>query len=209
MKKIFVILCAGLLISAGLQAQKMYIENGKVILDMTVAAGMPEGSTTNVSKTALYADAVPSETDTIENNTQGAAINATVFQKLEIAPDNLGTMNWMDAMAGCKNKGTGWRLPTQRELMMMWIFREALDEALPIVGGTVLLPSTSKELYYRSATEHFDPIAYPDDGMINSVWSMYFISTSVYGITQGLSSPRSKSTTNTTEAARCVREVTN
>jgi hypothetical protein len=156
MKKIVMIVFAGLLVSAGLQAQKVYIDedvqgNKRVILDMTAAAGMPAGSTTNESKTALYVDATPTDNDTIVNNTQRGAINATVFQKLEIAPTNLGSMGWIAAFNGCKDpsyNGGGWRLATQRELTMMWIFNDALKIVLLKVGGGALSSSN-----YRSATE--------------------------------------------------------
>jgi hypothetical protein len=183
MKKIVMILFAGLLVSAGLQAQKVCIENGKVILDLTEAAGMPAGAITNVSKTALYADATPSNTaGPLTNNTTTGTINEKVFQKLEIAPSDLGEMNWADAMAGCKNKGQGWRLPAQRELLLMWIFIEALVEALPEVdGGATLSP-----VLYWGATE----------SDVSAAWSMNFDT----GVTL-LSLKKNEC------LVRCVREV--
>jgi hypothetical protein len=154
MKKIVVILFAGLLVSAGLQAQKVSKDaSNRVILDLTVAAGMPAGAITDVSKTArfneLMADPVvgaPSATNKLwhSENQHNGAINATVFEKLEVAPKNMNkvgviggtgtmTMDWVEAFNGCIK--SGWRLPTQRELMLMCIFKEALDAAFPSDGA--------------------------------------------------------------------------
>jgi hypothetical protein len=182
MKKICIILFAGLLVSAGLQAQEVYIEDGKVILDMTVETGMPAGAITAIPKT--WTGNPSNNGDPLSNNTHSGTINEKVFQKLEIAPSDLGTMTWTAAMTGCKNEGEGWRLPTQRELMMMWIFNDALNDVLEAVevGGNALSANP-----YRSATE-IDA---------SYVWSVSF------GI---------GATTNQLKATpyrvRCVREVT-
>jgi hypothetical protein len=69
-------------------------------------------------------------------------------------------MNWSTAFNGCINStydGGNWRLPTQRELMMMWIFNDALKIALPEVGGDAL---SSPGTQYRSATEYREDIVY-------------------------------------------------
>jgi hypothetical protein len=159
MKKICIILFAGLLVSAGLQAQEMYIEGGKVILDMTVATGMPADAITNAAKTW----GTPSNTTgPLTNNTETGTINEKVFQKLEIALTDLGTTDWVAALNGCRApsyNGGGWRLPTQRELMMIWIFSDALKDVLPAVGGTFL----SSADYYWSATERSDLVAWVVD----------------------------------------------
>jgi hypothetical protein len=50
--------------------------------------------------------------------------NTIIIKKLEIANHDFPTkMNWYDATAACKELGTGWRLPTMRELKMMWYKR--------------------------------------------------------------------------------------
>jgi hypothetical protein len=173
MKKIVVIVFAGLLVSAGLQAQKVCIENNKVILDMTVAAGMPAGAITNVSKI---------------NSTGSLADNLQVFQKLEIAPSDLGSMNWTDAMAGCKNKGAGWRLPTLRELLLIYIFKDALDTAF-----SGLSPKGDALSYtYWSATE----------GNVSNAGNVTFTGNVLF---IGHTTSASKATKY---SVRCVREVT-
>jgi hypothetical protein len=209
MKKIFVILFAGLLVSAGLSAQRVCIEDGKVILDLTEATGMPAGAITDVSKTVMFNDLItqygaPSSTSVLwrsENQTD-RDINATVFQKLEVAPEDMDRkgvmrgqkgilqMDWPTAFNGCINSkydGGGWRLPTQRELQMMWIFNDALKEAFahPNVNGSNFLSDN-----YRSATETNDKFAwnvnFGEGGYTNS------------GIHKMIVLP-----------VRCVREVTN
>jgi hypothetical protein len=205
MKKIVIIVFAGLLVSAGLQAQKVRIENGKVILDLTEAAGMPAGAITNVSKTAIYDNITVSNTvltviNGHSNNTDGD-INEKVFQKLEVAPKDMNnagviggggtmTMNWVVAFNGCINSdydNGGWRLPTQRELMLILIFRDVLsDNALPVVSGDALLFSPPSDSLYKSATE-FDA---------STAWYM--------SVFLGIVSYQSK--TNTCRV-RCVREL--
>ena len=130
----------------------------KIILDMTVAAGMPAGAVTSTPKyNAAYLLAnPPMSLGIMADNLHTGAINATVYQKLEIAPQDLGTsglnsgtmtMHWVTAFSECKNlnhNGTGWRLPTQRELLMMWIFRTKIND----LSGTPFVAT-----YYWSATQ--------------------------------------------------------
>jgi hypothetical protein len=204
MKKIFVILLAGLLVPAGMQAQKVYEENGKVILDLTKEAGMPEGAITATSKTDLYNNATPNPnggpiTNNIESGTN--AINNTVFQKLEIAPHNvnaaMGTMgatpvytaDWVAAFNACKNSthngDNDWRLPTQRELILIWIFKEALED---IFSNLNPIGSVFSSANYWSATES------------NASSSWY--------VTVGSGFTYYNSKTTDTYRVRCVREVT-
>lgn len=49
------------------------------------------------------------------------------------------TMDWATAFNGCKNStydGGGWRLPTQKELQMMWIFQLGFDYYYPSYSYT-------------------------------------------------------------------------
>ena len=156
-RQLSVLLLAGLMtIPVGLMAQKVYKESGsnKVILEMTFASGMPDGAQTNSSKTAVYDLYTPTNNTSwlinATDNLQSGYLNATVYEKLEIAPlemssassSTLGAgvaMDWQNAFLRCKgltyNTRTGWRLPTQRELMMMWIFKGALDEIFKDMGN--------------------------------------------------------------------------
>jgi len=38
----------------------------------------------------------------------------------EVYPDDLGQMDWKDAMKACADLGDGWRLPTRLELLLMY-----------------------------------------------------------------------------------------
>jgi hypothetical protein len=182
MKKICIILFAGLLVSAELQAQKVYKDGTKVILDLTEAAGMPAGAITNVSKAALYANANSGNNVALANNDQNGTINAKVFQKLEIASSNYGgTINWATAFNGCRSQGQGWRLPTQRELMLMWIFKDALESLSGVAFVTADPPD------YWSATE------------TNAA------SARIVNLSTGNTAGVAKTNSN---RARCVREVT-
>ena len=145
----YLVVGAMLLAPAGLTAQEVYIEDGKIIFDMTVAAGMPDGAQTSTSK-----------------GTHGAGLNTSaanwfVYEKLEIAPQDMtdsgagfGTgsvlINWTTANARCQglthNGNSNWRIPTLRELTMIWIFRDAIET---FSGNTF---SSGSNEYYWSAT---------------------------------------------------------
>lgn len=66
--------------------------------------------------------------------------NEKIYYKLEIDSENLTipnvtptSMTWVDAFNGCKNKKEpGWRLPTLRELVLIYLFRGAILEATSI-----------------------------------------------------------------------------
>lgn len=166
------VLLVGLITPTGLHAQKVYKKNNKVILDLTVAAGMPKDAVTQTSKTDAYTANFPELPEQIAlnkvngiDNDQNNPINATVFQKLEVAPYDVNGHNeisstkteimtrvWNLAFTGCKESkydNGGWRLPTQRELMLIYIFNPALTHVLREVGGTPLESDN-----YWSATEY-------------------------------------------------------
>ncbi|RHO67083.1 DUF1566 domain-containing protein [Parabacteroides sp. AF48-14] len=165
MKQILLmVLFVGLMSPAGLYAQKVYKDaSDRVILELTIAAGMPRGAITNTAK--QWTSDPSNNNGPIAENTETGSINATVFQKLEIAPNDMNTtggmdntgnmvMNWASGFNGCKEStydGGRWRLPTQRELQLMYIFLPALQSifnTLPTQG--TLFGSGTR---YWSATE--------------------------------------------------------
>ncbi|NDV84936.1 DUF1566 domain-containing protein [Bacteroides sp. 51] len=198
---LIIALFAELMVTSGLMAQKVYKSDGtKYILDLTVAAGMPAKSVTNTSKTAAYASFLPSVTEfgmvAGAKNDENHPINATVFQKLEVAPNDMDasydmdgtgtTLAWVAAFNGCRNstyKGGNWRLPTQRELMLMYIFYPALKSLG--IGGF-------KSNNYWSATE----------GTAGYSWYVSFYNNDYEN---GLTNIVEKTTQY---YVRCVREVT-
>lgn len=162
MKRILLlVMFAGLMASAGCFAQKVYKDGNKVILDLSVASGMPAGVVTDQSK---YMGFTPSGNALGANNGISGSINATVFQKLEVAPNDLNaagaisstgtmTMNWVTAFNGCKglnyNGGGGWRLPTQRELQLIYIFKPAIEQ----IFAEASISTAFFDAYYWSSTE--------------------------------------------------------
>ena len=123
---LFILLIAGLMVPAGLSAQKMYKEGTKVVFDLTDAVG------------------ISPEVEAV------VAANNKVHQKLEIAPNDAGSMmDWNTASTHCTttmyNGSSDWRLPTQRELMLMFIFKSMLEN----LSGSIF----DSNLFW-SATEH-------------------------------------------------------
>lgn len=192
---ILTVMFAGLLAPAGLMAQKTYIDGTSVILDLSESAGMPAGAVTTAGK---YSSFTPSATVLGTDNDANGSINATVYYKLEVAPHDLtgdgtigsagGAFTWVNAFNYCKNVNynstTGWRLPTQRELQIMYIFMPALNNLFgdSAVGGTAFSSAT-----YWSSTEHS-----------NATYSWYvFFSTGATNTYVKTNSYR----------VRCVREI--
>ncbi len=162
MKRIILIIVslAWQFVPVGLYAQKVYMENGKAVLDLTVDAGMPAGAVTNIKRTWT---GTASSSAVLANNAIDEYINETVYQKLEVAPhdmnsagsiDATGTMGmiWANAFEGCRSasyNGTGWRLPTQRELILIYIFKQGLEDI--IINDLNGTPFST--IMYWSATE--------------------------------------------------------
>lgn len=170
-------------------AQKVYKRDGKVYLECTVASRMPAGSVTTTPKCK---DGAASNT-TFRNGATDkdmniyASENDQVFEKLEIDASDMAepdasafTMDWVTAYNGCKSKGEGWRLPTQRELILMYIFR------VPLVS--MIGKNFDSSGYYWSSFEY---------GNGSSCWSV--------GFDYGGTNPDRKS--DLMNRVRCVREA--
>ena len=165
-RQLFILLIGGLIGSGGLMAQKVYKSGigatAMIILDTTVAAGMPLGGQTNEHKyVGIYTTSNVTNTDYVEGSLQASLdANDAPYEKLAIAlqdvsspttiPTTLGApanMTWRDAFLRCKGLTHAglddWRLPTARELALMFTFRSVLD----ILGA----PMTGA--WYNSATE--------------------------------------------------------
>lgn len=112
-------------------AQKVYKENNKIILDCGPGSGFPQGAVeTETGKKFIE----PKANVLAETNAENGVINATVFYKLEIAATDISSnTTWVNAYKACKGKGTDangeiWRLPTQKELILMYIFSTAIND---------------------------------------------------------------------------------
>lgn len=76
-----------------------------------------------------------------------AEANKKVYKRFAVhSTDSSISSNWSDAFTHCSDIGAGWRLPTQRELMLMWILKGQL-----YYHGTGF--NIFSESYYWSATE--------------------------------------------------------
>lgn len=109
--------------------------------------GMPEASYTKVAKSAVQADLKTAEA------------NKKVAYKFEVAKEDTTppfVRHWQEAYNAAPGKD-GWRLPTQRELLLIWVMKDALAK-FSAAGFT---PLTEK--YYWSATEYDSNYAWSVD----------------------------------------------
>lgn len=100
---------------------------------------------------------------------QSQAANTLIYYKLELASGDLmedGTaglgyqyFTWAQAYNLCKQyNGGGWRLPTHREMVMIYIFKDAFNEiTTPNILGYKNSDSGSVSVMYWTATETPDP----------------------------------------------------
>ena len=107
--------------------------------------GMPAASYTTYAKPTTEAD--------LKTDTQ----NKTVAYKFEVAAtDASESLTWADAWSLATDAEGDWRLPTQRELMLIWLMKDALEQ----LGSFTPLARD----YYWTATEHNS----------NNAWYVHF-----------------------------------
>ena len=190
MKKAILVLFVLGYISMNGYAQKVYKKDNKVYLECTVATGMPAGS---ITTTAKCVDGAASNSTFRGGSSLNiyAEENDKIFEKLEIDMSDMAkpgepttfTMDWVTAYDVCKAKNTsgvtGWRLPTQRELMLMYIFRVPLGS---------MTNNFFDSDYYWSSSEKYG----------NTSWNILF--------SAGNTGTNDKS--GKSYRVRCVREVT-
>lgn len=141
---IIIIFSIGALLTTGLvYGQKIYKdETDRLILDCSADSKMQQNAVTDVKKYTKVTMATVNAF-ILGDLASSTATNAQIYYKLEIAPKDickeskLGVsavaISWAEAYNNCKKlnfNGTGWRLPTQRELMMMWIYRDTINSLL-------------------------------------------------------------------------------
>lgn len=188
MKKTILIIIAFGLSYPNSYSQKVYKQGNKVYLECTIESGMPSYSVTNDSKcVGGIASNKKYRNGDISINSY-ATENDKVYEKLEIdLSDNLNassaTMDWVTAYNGCKAKSdAGWRLPSQRELILMFIFKPALDSIFAKIGG-----SSFNGTYWSSSEKS-----------ATKSWTLNFIGSTTF----------TNDKTSTYIRARCVKEVT-
>ena len=79
---------------------------------------------------------------------------------LEVMTEDLGEMNWDDAMKACADLGDGWRLPTKDELNLLYENKEK-------IGGF------TNDAGYWSSTETGLSFAWLQDFIDGKPWSFF------------------------------------
>lgn len=137
------------LVSFSTYAQKVLIEGNKVIIDAS------ELTSASTEKKAVRTDGTDLATGSKTKENLGSELsNATLYHKFQVHPTNNATnLSWSNAISFCANlttDGGGWRLPTQRELMLIWI----LHSKLATIGSSLFTPLTSAlNVFYTCASE--------------------------------------------------------
>lgn len=126
-KILFTVVAMAMLSTVTVSAQKASVENGKIIID---ASDMCNTTTVKKALTTLATIDTPVPIDDL-NDIASQASNAKIYQKFEISKtDNSNRVTWVEAVntacAGTINGTTGWRLPTQREFMLISILHSTL-----------------------------------------------------------------------------------
>lgn len=162
------IIVIALLGDVDVHGQKVYkTSDNKIVVDGSAEKKMPQGAVTTTKK---YTAATAATNDAFVLGSREAAdvANSKLYFKFEIAPHDMlangsigavgSKMSWADGYNRCKAlsyDGGGWRLATQRELMLIFIFKPALDVLFPTVSGTTL-----GSVDYWSTTEISETVAY-------------------------------------------------
>ncbi len=85
-------------------------------------------------------------------------ISSTIkIGNLEVMTEDLGEMNWDDAMKACADLGDGWRLPTKDELNLLYENKEKIGGfAMPTIG---VLRRTITHAWLQSFTDGYQTTA--------------------------------------------------
>lgn len=147
-KRLLIVLMAAVLGMPGVYAQKVVVEGIKTIID----ASETNHTTDKKPQTTTGTNSI-SCTQSISDIASGIN-NEKVYKKFEVSKtdmrqtDNSTTSNWREAIDLCAKlatDGVGWRLPTQRELMLMWVLKGELERT------SGFIPFVAE--HYWSATE--------------------------------------------------------
>lgn len=176
-----------------------YVKNGNIIVSREDDRGVNEAY---LRTEGDWSDGTPPHEEKDSDN--------AVFEKLEIASKATEVsyqkrLTWEEAAEYCKNlneDGGGWRMPTQRELMLMYLLNKELDSEHQLLSTTddhVNEDPNSDEyhVFYWSATQ---------DGTVenstNTAWSVCFCTDNknLSGKTEGYEKTK-------VNYVRCVRDV--
>lgn len=133
------------------------------------------------------------------SHSQGDVINR-VYSRIQVAcsrPDDAEAMPWSEAADYCRNLQedgyTNWRVPTQRELMLIYVMNDKLADGLYRLDPRPNPPDPDLAVFYWSATE---------DEHTSDYWSLGLSDRNP--TKEGQVKPYSGSALN---YVRCVRDV--
>lgn len=103
-------------------AQKVIVEGNRTIID---ASGLRNA--TKVKK-ATGTNGTNETLGTNDASNIGSKVsNEKVYYKFEVTRSNVGSnVSWVSAVSECQSLGAGWRLPTQREWLLICMLRTEL-----------------------------------------------------------------------------------
>lgn len=122
----------------------------------TYAQKVTRDSNKNVFIDARNVKTGVSETSLNKPHNENSATNA-IFIRFQVDATDSPSANWTSATATCVAKGSNWRLPTQKELQLIWTLKDDLVEA-----GV----NDFEILNYWSSTEF--------SGFPKNAWYVYF-----------------------------------
>lgn len=201
MKKMIlaVVAAVGVTGTAGAQSGVKYpyvtVENGGVVVVLRDSKG-------GIDEASLFSSRV---TETKTGNEQSA--DNRMSRKFRVQKSNPGKKTWSDAVSYCNNLNeegkTDWRLPSQRELMMIWLLggnsNVTSGDKNDTGVGSASKPVNTPYIYQQSGFTAFSADAYlsASDYSSDSIyaWCVLF--------SNGNTNGRFK--TNST-SVRCVRD---
>lgn len=139
--RIMLLILVGIIFTITGYAQKIIKSAHGAIIEAT---GIPHTKTKKARET--------DGTNTVEGSNTATNIGSyvsdeLVYYKFEVYGTDSDKVDWLSAINLCKDlsvDGGGWRLPTRRELVLIWLLRAELE----VLGGLTL-----SDAYYMSATE--------------------------------------------------------
>lgn len=145
-KKVMLLVLVGILSTTVSYAQKVTQSANGAIID---ASAIPHTTVKKARSTDATNASVGSNTAA---NIGSKVSNEKVYVKFEVYKSNNTTsIMWLNMVNQCKNStvdGGGWRMPTYRELQLMWVLKPELEK----IEGFVSFYNSS----YWSATEYLD-----------------------------------------------------
>lgn len=127
-KMLLTTIMVAILSSTAAFGQKIVVEGNMVIIDASAMTHVTEKKTRTTQATNITHVPVNDLTDIASKIS-----NAKVYKRFEVSKtDNSSGTTWLTAVnticTGTINGSTGWRLPTQRELILIWILKPVLEK---------------------------------------------------------------------------------